>query len=41
LSDSDGNLATSFDITDFVWDLLLFCYQTLIACSAQNLSLQI
>jgi len=38
---SDGNLATSFDITDFVRDLLLFCYQTLIAYSAQNLSLQV
>jgi len=38
---SDGNLAISFDITDSVWDLLLFCYQTLIAYSAQNLSLQV
>jgi len=38
---SDGNLATSFDITGFVWDLLLFCYQILIACFAQNLSLQV
>jgi len=38
---SNDNVATSFDITDFVWDLLLFCYQKLIACSAQNLSLQV
>jgi len=28
------------DITDFVW-YLLFCYQTLIAYSTQNLSLQV
>jgi len=38
---SEDNLAISFDITDFMWDLLLFCYQTLIAFSAQNLSLQV
>jgi len=36
---SDDNLVT-FYITDSVWNLLPFCYQMLVACSAQNLSLQ-
>jgi len=38
---SSSNLPTSSDITDSVWNLLLFWHLKFITDSAQNLSLQI